>query len=202
MLDVPHKRGVPVATIRSRTIFPGGHPWHALRRRVLSIVCAVAFSIPLFGIASVAIGAPSASAASCSIYLDCSDPTTGPAFNTFCNFNDTYIPTVGYVYFNGSYEARVNMRYNPDCRSVWSREDALVQSYPFYYSWADRLPGSGPPGDTFGTNNDYNNATNWIFSHQVNDAGYQSYAWGGYNNYNFIFPSGGSLSAYGNTNPY
>ena len=111
--------------------------------------------------------------------------------------------------YNGSHIADVTIMYEPSpCRLTFSKVSYLINNPVRYYANINRI--SGPAGDTYQLPADFfwNSGSNYgysfIASVQLNDAGYQSIAWGDYaSNWQlFYYPDVSHYSAYVNTNPF
>ena len=97
---------------------------------------------------------------------------------------------------------RIELRYSSSCRTIWSRLRYLQNPrYQRYYPWTNRQ--SGPAGDTFGYQATYDGTNRWMYSSQLDDAGFVGTAWGGFSVTTdiFLYPSVGAMAAYGNTYP-
>lgn len=158
-----------------------------LRRRHIAKFIALVLLLPPMAIASTTLLATPASAAVCNaFYVDCTIPTDT---YSYCNLPDTEIVRIRQIDNNGYVVAAAYMRYNPTCRTVWTRETFSYPNYTLYYCWVQRQ--TGPYGDGYGTVDIYNSQQYWNYSTQLYDANFLSVSWGAWSPGNDIFDSRG-----------
>lgn len=128
---------------------------------------------------------------------------------TGCSTNAESID-IGEVTLGPYNEAQLELRYSTGCRTVWSKLDNFTsaEGLSYVYPWTNRY-GSTTGPDTWGSAEagcendpaDFND--DLAFSYQINDAGYESYAWGGVVDLSDYcgYPTG-SLQSYTDVGPY
>lgn len=160
--------------------------------------------VVLAGAVLVEVASPlPAHAASCPEYLDCSDPVATRCSSSGSTIHGVLLEGGGVT--GGGDTGFVQLRYSSSCRTVWSRILRYGPDWQ-YYPWTNRQV--GPAGDTWplgaysGTGCDA--GLDCVFSLQLNDAGYEDMAWGGYSQCCDVFssPSLGNFDDYTNTPQY